>query len=398
MRKPVLTIFYQFNPWHTTIGGIQTIIINFIKYAPQDFDVRLVGTGVDPTQPLGKWQETELAGRQLFFLPLILVENDDVRGLIPTTLRYTGALMKRNFASDFMHFHRIEPTLATFNWQGDKTLVIHNDIEEQMSGTGNKGSILWRYLPSIYFWLERKLVGQFSQILSCNSNSCKLYSKSYPEIAERIMFYTNTVDPEIFYPFSAEWRATARHAFAKARNLPDDTRFLLFAGRLHPQKDPVLLVQTMAALEDANVHLLMAGDGELLPTVKAEIERLGLSKQVSLLGILGGEQLAEVYRICHIFVLSSVYEGLPLTVLEALACGVPVVTTNCGETPNLLTPESGIVVNERTPNAIATALRQILDAPDAYPSEACIRVAQNSRADEVIAKIYDQMLERWIPE
>ena len=399
MRKPVLTIFYQFNPWNTTIGGIQTIIINFIKYAPPEFDVRLVGTGVDPKEPLGQWQETELAGRKLSFLPLILVENDDVRGLIPTTLRYTGALLKRNFASDFMHFHRIEPTLVTFKWKGDKTLVIHNDIEEQMSGSGgDKGSILWRYLPSVYFRLEKILVGQFAEILSCNSNSCQFYRDRYPEIADRITFYQNTVDPEIFYPLPSEQRATARQAFAKERNLPEDTRFLLFAGRLHPQKDPVLLIQTVAALKDPSVHLFMAGDGELLPAVQAEIERLGLSKQVTLLGTLGGEQLAEFYRICHSFVLSSVYEGLPLTVLEALACGAPVVTTDCGETPNLLTPESGVVAKERTGDAIATSLKQILDAPEAYPAEACIKVAQPSRADKVIARIYSQMLERWQPE
>lgn len=398
MHKPVLTIFYQFNPWHTTIGGIQTIIINFIKYAPQDFDVRLVGTAVDASQPLGQWQETELMGRQLSFLPLILVENDDVRGLVPTTLRYTGALLRRNFASDFMHFHRIEPTLATFGWQGDKTLVIHNDIEEQVSGnTGDKGSILWRYLPSVYFRLERVLVGQFDQILSCNSNSCQFYRERYPEVAERITFYQNTVDPEIFYPLPAEQRLTARQAFAQERGLPLDTRFLLFAGRLHPQKDPVLLVQTVAALQDPTVHLLIAGDGELRSAIEAEVERLGLSKQVTLLGTLGGEQLAKRYQICHVFVLSSAYEGLPLTVLEALACGAPVVTTDCGETPNLLTPQSGVVAPDRTPDEIASAIKQILDAPDSFPAAACIEVAEPSRADRAIANIYDQMLARWHP-
>jgi hypothetical protein len=53
MEKPVLTIFYQYNPWHATIGGIQTVISLFIKYAPNEFEVRLVGTGNDPSQPIG---------------------------------------------------------------------------------------------------------------------------------------------------------------------------------------------------------------------------------------------------------------------------------------------------------------------------------------------------------
>ncbi|NEO61240.1 MAG: glycosyltransferase family 1 protein, partial [Moorea sp. SIO4G2] len=42
MQKLILTIFYQFNPWHSSIGGIQTVIRSFIKYAPSEFEVRLV--------------------------------------------------------------------------------------------------------------------------------------------------------------------------------------------------------------------------------------------------------------------------------------------------------------------------------------------------------------------
>jgi hypothetical protein len=93
VRKPVLTIFYQFNPWQTSIGGIQSTIANFIKYAPDAFDVRLVGTGSDPLQPIGQWHIAEFAGKALPFFPLFTVENDNVRQKIPTTLRYTLALL-----------------------------------------------------------------------------------------------------------------------------------------------------------------------------------------------------------------------------------------------------------------------------------------------------------------
>ncbi len=118
MRAPVLTIFYQFNPWHSTIGGIQTVISYFIKYAPSEFKVRLVGTGSDSEKPLGKWYETEFAGRELMFLPLIALENDDVRRRVPTTVKYAAALLGHNFASDFMHFHRLGSTLAAIPWSG----------------------------------------------------------------------------------------------------------------------------------------------------------------------------------------------------------------------------------------------------------------------------------------
>lgn len=121
MKKPILTIFYQFNPWNSTIGGIQTVINSFLKYAPNKFEIRMVGT-CEVAEEVGKWQYLEYAGiKTIKFLPIINVKNDNERKLIPTTLRYTLALLNQNLDSDFIHFHRIEPSIAALNWQGDKT-------------------------------------------------------------------------------------------------------------------------------------------------------------------------------------------------------------------------------------------------------------------------------------
>ncbi len=396
MRRPILTIFYQFNPWHTSIGGIQTLISTFIKYAPREFEVRLVGTGNDPTQPTGKWQEAELAGRAIHFMPLFTLQNDNRRSLVPTTIKYTAALLGRCFASDFMHFYRLEPTLATLQWPGEKTLFIQNDIQKQMEPRGKKNTLLWQRFPAGYFALERLLISQFTQIFSCNTASMEFYLKRYPAIAERVFFLKNTVDNDVFYPLpTLDERESGRRTFARQMGLAEDKRFVLFAGRLHPQKDPILLIRSMAALNEPNIHLLLAGDGELADEVRSEICRLGLSKQVTMLGPVNQAKLAELHRICNAFVLTSAYEGLPFAVLEALACGTPVVTTRCGETPKLLSADSGIVCEERTPVALADALRKVLLHPDDYPSKSCVRAAQPYSARTVVSDVYSEMLQRW---
>ncbi len=395
MQKPVLTIFYQFNPWHSTIGGIQTVIRTFIKYAPKEFDIQLVGTGSDPRLPTGRWQEAELAGREIRFMPLFTLQNDDVRKLVPTTIRYTAALLGRYFASDFMHFHRLEPTLAALHWRGEKTLFIHNDIQQQMTAANSKKAILWRHFPAGYFALERLLVGQFSQVFSCNTESAELYRQRYPKAAERVAYIRNTVDNEIFYPLPSRERQEGRLTLARQLGLTEETRFLLFAGRLHPQKDPILLVRSVAALNDPNVHLLIAGDGELAAEVRTEIASFGLSRRVTMLGPVGQAELAQLQRVSSVFVLTSAYEGLPLVVLEALACGTPVVTTQCGETPKLLSTDSGIVCKERSPVAIADALRQVLLHERDYPIEACVRTAQPYGARTVVGAVYSEMWHRW---
>jgi glycosyltransferase involved in cell wall biosynthesis len=395
MRKPILTIFYQYNPWHSSIGGIQTIISSFIKYAPDEFEVRLVGVGDRSTQKIGVWQESEFQGRVLQFFPLFALENDDVRQLIPTTVKYTAALMGRSFASDFMHFHRIEPTLNTRSWRGDKTLFIHNDIHTQFLAKGSKHAILWRQFPKAYFALERATIGQFERVLSCNTAATALYRELYPSLAQKISYYRNSVDTNIFYPASVAEATAARQAFAKSLGLSDRTRFLLFAGRLHPQKDPLLLVRSLAALAEPDIHLAIAGEGELTAAIQAEVEKLGLLKQVTMLGAVKQDKLADLHRLSSVCVLTSAYEGLPLVVLEALACGTPIVTTRAGDTPNLLTEQSGIVCDDRTPAAVAHALRKVLHNPNYFTPQACTQAAEPYSAKLVIHHIYEEMLQRW---
>ena len=396
MRKPVLTIFYQYNPWKSTIGGIQTIINSFIKYAPDEFEVRLVGTTDNSAYSIGKWQETELLGRKLIFMPLLKLQDDNVRKVVPTTLKYMLALLGRHFESDFMHFHRLEPTLASLPWSTDKTLFIHNDIHSQIQFKENqKSAILWQQLPQAYFLLERLLVRQFTQIFSCNSNSANLYRQRYPSLADRITLIKNTVDDEVFYSLPTDERRRRRQEFAQKLGLKEGTQFILFAGRLHPQKDPLLLVQAMAALNDSSVHLLIVGDGELADAIRSEITRLNLSQAVTMLGGVSQDELANLYSLCSASILTSVYEGLPLVVLESLLSGTPVITTNCGETPNFLTANSGIVCQDRSQETIADAIHQVLSHPASYPSEACVAVARPYSARQVVSDVYKDMFQRW---
>lgn len=395
MRKPVLTIFYQFNPWHSSIGGIQTIIKAFIKYAPHEFVVRLVGTAKDQSQSVMQWQLAELAGREVSFLPLFTLENDNSRSRIPTTVKYTAALLGRCLASDFMHFHRLEPSLAAWNWQGEKTLFIHNDIHSQMQTVGDQKAILWRRFPPAYFALERLLMPQFKKLLSCNTATAEFYRQRYPSLGSRVEYVKNSFDNDIFYPLTPSQRQTQRSELAVKLGLDEAVNFILFAGRLHPQKNPLLLIRAFAVLNQSNTHLLIAGDGELAEAVRAEISHWQLSNRVTMLGAISLEELAELHRICNVFVLSSAYEGLPLVVLEALACGTPVVTTRCGETPKLLAADSGVVCEQSTPESVADGLRRVLLHPEDYPMASCVRTAQPYAAGNVIGNIYSEMWRRW---
>ncbi|MEH2413472.1 glycosyltransferase family 4 protein [Nostoc sp.] len=395
MRRPIVTVFYQFDPWSNSLGGIQTVIRSFFKYAPDTFELRLVGTQVEKRVEPGIWQEMNLAGRKIHFLPLFTQPKENGKSLIPDSVRYTAALFRRCLASDFMHFHRLEPTLATRHWTGDKTLFIHNDIQQQIQSSTRKGSILWQYFPSAYFAIERQVVPQFTEILSCNTASLAFYKERYPMCADRVQYLRNTVDDDVFFPASATEREQAQQAFARSLGKTEQTRFILFAGRLHAQKDPLLLIQAMTVLADTNAHLLIAGEGDLEKPIRAEIGRLNLSDRITMLGAQPQSELAKLQRLASVFVLSSVYEGLPVVVLEALSSGTPIVTTHCGETPNLLTPQSGVVCKERTAEALAAALDRVLASRQNFPVQACTDVAKPFHASAIVKDVCARMMQRW---
>ncbi|MGF1672727.1 MAG: glycosyltransferase, partial [Rivularia sp. (in: cyanobacteria)] len=182
---------------------------------------------------------------------------------------------------------------------------------------------------------------------------------------------------------------------ANKLHLDENTRFVLFAGRLHPQKDPLLLIRSIKALDESHIHLLIAGEGELAATVRNEINTLGLEQRVTMLGIVRQQELSNLHRASNALVLTSAFEGLPFVVLEALACGTPIVTTEAGDTPRLLSSKSGVVCQTRTPECIASALRQVAMHPENYPVAECVKSAQPYAANTVVNQVYSQMWQRW---
>lgn len=400
IRKPVLTIFYQYDPWNPTIGGIQSLISTFIKYASPDLKLRIVGIDSFPDPSCsefqcGKWNEATLHGKELLFLPLFHLADDDVRHLVPTSVRYTLAMMGQQLSSDYMHFHRIEPAFAAKSWSGHKTLFVHNDLQQQINSKSVTNAILWKRFPWIYKLLERSLIDQFSQVLSCSLDSTQLYLRRYPALTDHVRSIKNFVDQVAFYSLDASQRHQQSVELARKIGLAENTQFILFAGRLHPQKDPLLLVNAIAALNDPHVHLLIAGEGELKAEVQVEIKRLRLTDQISLLGAVRQPDLVELYQLSQAFVLTSCYEGFPISVLEALACGTPVVSFACGEIPVVLTSESGVLYQQRSPEAVAASIRHVLSYPERFPAQACVQAAKPYSAQVVTGEICSEMLSAW---
>ena len=137
---------------------------------------------------------------------------------------------------------------------------------------------------------------------------------------------------------------------------------LLSVGRMRAPKDFVTLVRAMAALEPGSACLRIAGDGPDRAAVASEVARLGLGDSVELLGTRS--DVPELLAGADVFVLSSDSEGLPMSVLEAMAAGVPVVASAVGGVPEAVSEgETGTLVPPRDSAALAQALIRLVADP-----------------------------------
>jgi glycosyltransferase involved in cell wall biosynthesis len=129
-------------------------------------------------------------------------------------------------------------------------------------------------------------------------------------------------------------------------------------GRLDSQKNPLLLVEAFAALDDARTHLVMLGEGSLREPLVASIRKRGMERRVHLLG--KRDDIPECLAASDVFALSSSWEGSPLAVMEAMAAGLPVVATAVGGVPELVeSGRQGILVPPGDRAALTNALRTL---------------------------------------
>ena len=109
---------------------------------------------------------------------------------------------------------------------------------------------------------------------------------------------------------------------------------------------------------------MIAGDGPERGELEAHAARLGVSDRVHFLGQVRHDRLPDVYSAADALVLASSSEGWPNVLLESMACGTPVVSTDVGGASEMVcTPEAGTIIGERSSDAIAAALHTLLAAP-----------------------------------
>ena len=167
---------------------------------------------------------------------------------------------------------------------------------------------------------------------------------------------------------------TDRCAIRKRLTGDAENPLLISVGRLSAPKGYDVLIQAFTVVRNMyqNARLLIAGAGTLEDELEQLIIRLGLEGSVHLLG--RREDVPELLAASDVYVNASLWEGLPVSILEAMSAGLPIVATSVGDIPHIVPPDAGIVVPPGDPAPLATAICKILQDP-----QAAMRMGKNAK-------------------
>lgn len=206
---------------------------------------------------------------------------------------------------------------------------------------------------AVFLGLERRLAPRTAAFITvCDSDIAKGERLGIIEAARTTTVYNGIppASPADPGPFLAE-------VFADAPRGP----LVLSVGRLHEQKDQATLLRAWALVRDRvpGARLALIGDGELANPLLLLAEELGLGDSFALLP--PRRDIASAFSACDAFALSSLWEGLPYVVLEAMAHSRPVVSTDVDGIPEAVVDgETGVLVPPSDPAALADGLVRVL--------------------------------------
>jgi glycosyltransferase involved in cell wall biosynthesis len=366
-------VVHQFDPAEEIAGGVHGFIGDFIRFAPEGHHFRVVGVDGTGRWRRWRWQDAEIGGRAVSFLPLAHFSAGRQQRLVPHTLRLAAGLLARRPAARraFVHAHRAETgaMLALMYPRSPLIQFVHTDSAE---GLRHRTETFWRFLPGTHLEIERFAARRAARTWVLNATAAGRLSAASPNVRAARNWY----DDSLFYPASASEPRPMRVGWL---------------GRMEPPKDPVKAVDTLGELARAGVPFdaWFAGSGTLERQVERRIAEHHIEGSVTLCGTLAPPDLAEQLRRTDVLLVSSLWEGQPRAVLEALGCGVPVVSTPVGDVPDILVEgRSGYIANDATSAALAEL---VIRAAELRDRPAIAATIGSYRATEVVGGYFTEL-------
>ncbi len=262
-------------------------------------------------------------------------------------------------------------------------------------------------LPMLFSKLLRKkavmaLAGSATQSTKAESSALSLpiglMARATFKLSGRIICYTEGLVPEYGLPRYRNKISIAHEhfidfgRFKMRRRLDERDNLVGYIGRLSREKGVLNFVQAIPEIlkERGDFEFLIGGDGQLRNEIKEYLDKEKLSGKVKVKGWIPHDEVPEYLSTLKLLVLPSYTEGLPNIVLEAMACGTPVLATPVGAVPDVIKDgETGFIIEDNPPQSLAQNVIRALNYPN------LMEVAQNARALVEKEFTYEKAVEKY---
>lgn len=301
------------------------------------------------------------------------------RARIPIPVELWTGKLSIFHATDFA----LPPTLP-----GTKTLLTVHDLSFVFAPE-TASPRLKRYLDQIVPRSIRRADHVLADSLATKQDIVEVYGT----VPEKITVLYSGVNPDFRQITDPDALNSVRQKYGLG-NWP----YLFTVGTVQPRKNYARLCEAIAQLKEfSDVHLVIAGGkGWLDDNIYSTVERLQLKQRVHFIGFAADEDLPALYSAAVAVPYVSLYEGFGLPVLEAMACGAPVVAANCSSLPEVV-GMAGVMVDPYDTDAIADGIRQVLDSSD-FRAELQRRGSERARqftwqrSAQELARVYGELL------
>jgi len=339
-RMPTPQVVFQIVP-SLAVGGAERLVVHLVAHLSRE---RFVPVCICLESPLGTHYEARVraSGAPLYFL-------GKGAGASGGVLRQLSALF-RQYRPAVVHTHIIGlnyayPLMLRYRTPA-RVHTVHSLAQREV------GVRVGAWVRQLAFRYRLGGVVPVAVADEVRASIQQLYG--YPDpplIPNGIPTDEYAPDPDT----RAQWR--------QAHGIEPHATVLTHVGRFAPPKNHALLIEAFAQVRsDAPLYLLLVGGGELQDAVRAQVAGLGLESRVRFLGIRA--DVADILRASDVFVLSSRVEGNLMSVMEAMAAGLPVVSTAVGGVPELVQEGvTGLLVPSEDAGALAQAMQALVDDP-----------------------------------
>jgi len=269
-------------------------------------------------------------------------------------------VVKRYGKPDILHAH--------FTMMGNIASVIRNKFNIPLIITEHNSAINEKNIPASFVRFAQNTYSQADRLIAVSSQLAYKI-KSIWNFNSKVIH--NIVDISIFN--------------CENKNISDNFIFLSVGNLVHRKGFDLLINAFAHANFDDHVSLKIIGDGNLKENLQQQIDSLGLSSQVQLLGRMERDEIAESMNDCDAFVLASRAETFGVVYIEAMSAGLPVIATTCGGPEEFVTEGNGILIPTENEEKLTEALIKMRQTARKYDRQAISEETRKKFAPQTIA-------------